>query len=210
MNALRLYILETSKSVGLLAWVSLFAEIPCLVFSMPSGAMADSSHDGRRLLLWPAIASTVTGALMMVMFYSGYLDNWHIYLVIFIMATCTVVREPMVDRIFNMRLKSVAFARWSAAFNFALGVCETIAPALAAWLVASVGLFSVATFDSLCCIGAGLAVYNAPHWLDTPLVVDPAGLDDDADLAEAEHAPVIEVCARSVWHSSVDDFATAG
>ena len=95
-----------------MAWVSLFAEIPCLVFAMPSGAMADESKDGRALLLWPSVASSLTGALMMAMFYAGYLDNWHLYLVTFIMATCSVVREPMVDRIFNLRLKSLAFARW--------------------------------------------------------------------------------------------------
>jgi len=80
-----------------------------------------------------------------------------------------------------MRLKGIAFARWSAAFNFALGICDTAAPALAAFLVAHVGMFSVATFDALCCVFAAWAVVNAPHWLDTPLVHDPDSKDDDVE-----------------------------
>jgi hypothetical protein len=54
-----------------------------------------SATDGRQLLLFPAIASTLTGMLMMAMFYAHMLDNWHLYFVTFVLSTATVVREPV-------------------------------------------------------------------------------------------------------------------
>jgi hypothetical protein len=105
-------------SVAVLASVSVISELPCLFFSMFAGTWADAATDGRLLLLAPALLSSVASISLCAIYYSiGTLLPWHIYAAVFLMSTCAVLREPMVDRLLNARLHSNALARWTAWFQ---------------------------------------------------------------------------------------------
>merc|ERR1712178_522831 len=103
---------------------------------MPAGAMADASRDARKQLYYPAIISSSASMLMMTIFYMNRLLPWHIYIIVFIMSSSAVFRDPMVDRIINVRLKAkpVSMARYTAWFQFCLGASETLAPLIASVL----------------------------------------------------------------------------
>lgn len=174
-NSLRLFLLSahgsSSEAVGVLASVSVVSELPCLFFAMFAGSWADAARDGRLLLLGPGLLSSVASISLCLVYYSlGTLLPWHIYAAVFLMSTCAVIRDPMVDRLLGARLHAASLARWTAWFQFSLGACDTLSPLVASLIVASGGLRGIALFDTSASLtavaalafGADLVVPAAP------------------------------------------------
>jgi hypothetical protein len=146
---------------------------------MFAGTWADAAADGRLLLLAPALLSSVASISLCAIYYSiGTLLPWHIYAAVFLMSTCAVLREPMVDRLLNARLHANALARWVAWFQFSLGACDTLSPLVASIIVAGGGLKGVALFDSTASIIAVVALAFGAD-LVVPTEVPRDGADDD-------------------------------
>jgi hypothetical protein len=150
---------------------------------MFAGTWADAATDGRLLLLAPALLSSVASISLCAIYYSiGTLLPWHIYAAVFLMSTCAVLREPMVDRLLNARLHANALARWIAWFQFSLGACDTLSPLVASIIVAGGGLKGVALFDSTASI---IAVVALSFGADLVVPTDTnTGSANDADSVE--------------------------
>jgi hypothetical protein len=157
---------------------------------MFAGTWADAATDGRLLLLAPALLSSVASISLCAIYYSiGTLLPWHIYAAVFLMSTCAVLREPMVDRLLNARLHSNALARWIAWFQFSLGACDTLSPLVASIIVAGGGLKGVALFDSTASIIAVVALAFGADLVvptETPKNGDSSDNNDAGDDVDTE------------------------
>ena len=87
------YLTEQTGSATVLSIASLFGTLPAVVFSPFAGAFVDRT-DRKKVMIFSDILIALTRLLGMVLFATGAIQIWHIYLMIFIGSAAGTFQHP--------------------------------------------------------------------------------------------------------------------
>ena len=136
---------ETGSATGF-ALTLLFNMLPRAVLAPAAGVIADRYN--RRLVMVVAdLGAGVTTVLTALLFLSGQLDVWHIYLFTALNSSFGALQGPAFGASVTQLVPKAHFGRANGLMELGQGVSQILAPVLAGLLIVGAGLWSVLMVD---------------------------------------------------------------
>ena len=152
------YVLETTNSAFQLGLVLFFNLLPILVLSLPAGVLADRM-DKRILILFTQIFTFLVYAALALLVAVGQGQVWIVYVASFLTGLFLTLRLPaqqaIIVEIVGRESLTSAVAISSASFN----ATRIVGPAVAAGLLATVGVGVSIFFIGVSYLAAGAAIW---------------------------------------------------
>lgn len=136
---------ETGSATGF-ALTLLFNMLPKAVLAPVAGVIADR-YDRRRIMIWADTGAGVATVLTAILFLSGQLEVWHIYLLTAINAGFSAMQGPAFGAAVTQLVRKEQLGRANGLMQLGQGIAQIAAPLLAGLLVVSVGLWGVLLAD---------------------------------------------------------------
>jgi MFS family permease len=150
---------ETGQATAL-ALIVFFFGLPMVVLSPVAGAIVDRSN--RRLMMMVSdLAAGLTTIVQLVLFATGNLEIWHLYVTALIAGTFQTFQWPAFSAAITMMLPKEQYGRANGMLELANSASGIFAPLLAGALLAIIGLtglFIIDIFTFAFAIGALLFV----------------------------------------------------
>jgi MFS family permease len=150
---------ETGQATAL-ALIVFFFGLPMVVLSPVAGAIVDRSN--RRLMMMISdLAAGLTTIVQLVLFATGNLEIWHLYITALIAGTFQTFQWPAFSAAITMMLPKEQYGRANGLLELANSASGIFAPLLAGALLAVIGLtglFVIDIFTFAFAIGALLFV----------------------------------------------------
>lgn len=151
--ALIWWITQTTGSAVVLTTLALVATIPQVVLGPIGGALVDRWN--RRLIMLVADSViTLSTALLILLFWSGHLQLWHIYVVSFIGATMGIVHFTAMMATTSLMVPESHLAQVQGANQMLQGAMSIAAPPVGAFLVAFLPLHQILSIDLITAVFA--------------------------------------------------------
>lgn len=159
--ALTIWAFEVTGSATALALVGFFYITPLLIVSPIAGALVDRSN--RKLMMMLSdIASGVSTLGILILYLSGYLQVWHLYVAALISGTFQTFQWPAYSAALTLIVPKQHYARANALTDLAGNTSGIFAPLLAGALLGVIGLSGILIIDLvslMIAIGALLIVH---------------------------------------------------
>jgi MFS transporter, DHA3 family, macrolide efflux protein len=159
--ALTIWAFEVTGSATALALVGFFYVTPLLIVSPIAGALVDRSN--RKLMMMLSdIASGVATLGILILYLSGYLQVWHLYVAALISGTFQTFQWPAYSAALTLIVPKQHYARANALTDLAGNTSGIFAPLLAGALLGVIGLAGILAIDLvslMIAIGALLIVH---------------------------------------------------
>ncbi len=159
--ALTIWAFEVTGSATALALVGFFYITPLLIVSPIAGALVDRSN--RKLMMMLSdIASGVATLGILILYLSGNLQVWHLYIAALISGTFQTFQWPAYSAALTLIVPKQHYARANALTDLAGNTSGIFAPLLAGALLGVIGLSGILIIDLvslLIAIGALIIVY---------------------------------------------------
>ena len=159
--ALTIWAFEVTGSATALALVGFFYVTPLLIVSPIAGALVDRSN--RKLMMMLSdIASGVATLGILILYLSGNLQVWHLYVAALISGTFQTFQWPAYSAALTMIVPKQHYARANALTDLAGNTSGIFAPLLAGALLGVIGLSGILFIDLITlmiAIGALIIVY---------------------------------------------------
>jgi MFS transporter, DHA3 family, macrolide efflux protein len=159
--ALTIWAFEVTGSATALALVGFFYVTPLLIVSPIAGVLVDRSN--RKLMMMLSdIASGVATLGILILYMSGNLQVWHLYIAALISGTFQTFQWPAYSAALTLIVPKQHYARANALTDLAGNTSGIFAPLLAGALLGVIGLSGILVIDLislLIAIGALLIVY---------------------------------------------------
>lgn len=144
--ALIWWITQSTGSAVVLTTLALVATVPQVVLGPIGGALVDRWN--RRLIMLVADSViALSTALLILLFWSGYLQLWHIYVTTFVGATMGIVHYTAMMTTTSLMVPESHLAQVQGANQMLQGVMSIAAPPLGAFLVAILPLHQILSID---------------------------------------------------------------
>ncbi len=159
--ALTIWAYEITGKATALALVGFFFITPMVVLSPIVGAIVDRSN--RKLMMMLSdLAAGVTTVLILILYASGNLQIWHLYITAMISGSFQAFQWPAFSAAITMMLPKEHYARANGMMDLAGSASNIFAPVLAGALLAYIGLTGILIIDIISfifAIGALLVVH---------------------------------------------------
>lgn len=159
--ALTIWAYEVTGKATALALVGFFFLTPMVVLSPIAGAIVDRSN--RKLMMMLSdLAAGVTTVLILILYASGNLQIWHLYLGALISGSFQTFQWPAFSAAITMMMPKEQYARANGMMDLAGSASGVFAPVLAGALLAYIGLTGILVIDIVSfviAIGALLVVH---------------------------------------------------
>lgn len=144
--ALTIWAYEVTGKATALALVGFFFMTPMVVLSPIAGAIVDRSN--RKLMMMLSdLAAGVTTVLILILYSTGNLQIWHLYLTAFISGSFQTFQWPAFSAAITMMLPKEQYARANGMMDLAGSASGIFAPVLAGALLAYIGLTGLLVID---------------------------------------------------------------
>lgn len=162
--ALTIWAYQETQSALALALVAVFSFGPSVIFSPVAGAMVDRWN--RKVVM--AASDLIAGfstILLLVLFNTGELAIWHLYIVGFIASTADAFQFPAFSAAVTMMVDKKHYARASGMRSLAQFASSTAAPLFGGIALAAIGLRGVFLIDIVTFVFAvgALFIINIPQ-----------------------------------------------
>jgi len=155
--ALTIWAYEITGKATALALVGFFFLTPMVVLSPIAGAIVDRSN--RKLMMMLSdLAAGVTTVLILVLYASGNLQIWHLYIAALISGSFQTFQWPAFSAAITMMLPKEQYARANGMMDLAGSASGIFAPVLAGALLAFIGLTGILIIDIVSFVVAILAL----------------------------------------------------
>jgi MFS family permease len=144
--ALGVWVYQSTGSVTLFAMISLFARMPGLLLAPFAGALVDRWDRRRTMLASDAVAGLATVGLA-VLLWIGELETWYVYLFVTIGSLAEAFQWPAYVASTTLLVPKRHLGRASGMMQFGQAVSGTLAPAVAGFLLVTVGMAGVVITD---------------------------------------------------------------
>ena len=144
--ALGLWVYQQTGSVTQFAFIALSTVLPKLLLSPLSGVMADRK-DRRRLMLLSDLGAGISTCAVALLFYTGQLEIWHIYIAVAINSTCNTFQWPAYTAAVTTLVSKNNLGHANGMIQFGQAVSEILVPILAGVLLVIVKLWGVLLID---------------------------------------------------------------
>ena len=159
--ALTIWAYEVTGKATALALVGFFFVTPMVVLSPIAGAIVDRSN--RKLMMMLSdLAAGVTTVFILILYVSGNLQIWHLYVTALISGSFQTFQWPAFSAAITMMMPKEQYARANGMMDLAGSASGIFAPVLAGALLAYIGLTGILLIDIVSfvvAIGALLLVY---------------------------------------------------
>jgi MFS family permease len=135
----------TGKATAL-ALVGFFFVAPMVFFSPIAGAIVDRSN--RKLMMMVSdLAAGLTTIVILILFVTGQLQIWHLYITSFITGTFQTFQWPAYSAAITLMLPKEQYGRANGMIELAGASSNIFAPILAGALLAIIGLGAILVID---------------------------------------------------------------
>ncbi len=161
--AMTIWAWEITNSATALALAGLFWFAPNVLFSPIAGALVDRSN--RKLVMMVSdLSAGVITILYLILYSTGQLQIWHLYVGGFIAGTFQAFQWPAYSSAITMMIPKNQYARATGMMSLAEWGSGVFSPVLAAALLAPIGLAGILFVDIATFVIAILALL----WIEVP------------------------------------------
>lgn len=158
-----LYVFKQTEQATSLALMGFFTFLPLILFSPTAGALVDRWN--RKLVMMISdIAGGVVGATIFLLYSTGNLHIWHLYVGGFVIGTFQAFQWPAYSAAISTMIPKEQYARASGMMSLAESASQIGAPILAAALLGFVGLQGILLID----IASFLIAISTLSWINVP------------------------------------------
>ena len=144
--ALGVWVYQQTHSVTLFALNMLAQTLPNVLLAPIAGALADR-WDRRRVMLLSDVGAGLSTLAIALLFLSGRLEVWHVYIVTAVGAACTAFQWPAYSAATTMLVPKQQLGRAGGMVQIGEAMGQLISPALAGALFVTIGLGGVILVD---------------------------------------------------------------
>ncbi|MGD8403753.1 MAG: MFS transporter [Anaerolineales bacterium] len=158
--ALGAWVYKDTHSTTLFALILLFTMVPSLFFAPFAGTLVDR-WDRRKVMIAADSGAAVCTGLLMLLIYTGYLEIWHIYIIMGFNSLFRALQVPAYTSSVSLLVPKEQLGRANGIVNLEVTSAYLLSPILAGWLLDQVGVVSVMAIDLatfLFAVGIVLAV----------------------------------------------------
>src|SRR3990172_2252777 len=137
--ALGVWVYQQTHSVTLFALNMLAQTLPNVLLAPIAGALADR-WDRRRVMLLSDVGAGLSTLAIALLFLSGRLEIWHVYIVTAVGAACTAFQWPAYSAATTMLVPKQQLGRAGGMVQIGEAMGQLISPALAGALFVAIGL----------------------------------------------------------------------
>ena len=159
--ALTIWAYEITGKATALALVGFFFITPMLIFSPIAGAIVDR-QDRKLMMMVSDLAAGITTIVVLILYLSGHLQIWHLYLSAAIQGTFQTFQWPAYSAAISVMIPKEQYGRANGMLSLAESGSNIFAPLLAGALLGVVGFAGILTIDIITfsfAIGALLLVH---------------------------------------------------
>ena len=162
--ALTIWAFEQTGRATDLALIGFFFMVPLLIVSPMAGAIVDR-NDRKFMMMVSDLASGVVTIIVLILFATGLLEVWHLYITAAISGTFQTFQWPAYSAAISTMLPKEQYARANGMISLAESGSGIFAPVLAGALLSFFGLNAVFAIDIVTFIVAigALLVVNIPN-----------------------------------------------
>ncbi|MDM4761742.1 MFS transporter [Galbitalea sp. SE-J8] len=146
------FLLETTRSPALVAWVQTASLLPVLLLSLVAGVLADSA-DRRLLLIVTTAASTVAAGVLWLLSSTGALTPWSLLVMTFVLGSLAALTNPAWQAIQPELVPREQIAAAASLSSITVNAARAIGPAVAGVLVSLNGPTLVFALDAASFVG---------------------------------------------------------
>ncbi|RJP52158.1 MAG: MFS transporter [Anaerolineaceae bacterium] len=161
--AFTIWVWEKTEQAASLALVGFFTFLPSLLFSPFAGAFVDRWN--RKLtLMFSDMASAIATIVVFLIYISGSLELWHIYILGLLTGVFTAFQYPAYITVATLMVPKEHYARAEGMMGLAHAFSGLLAPILAAILLSKIGMEGIMLLDLL----TFLFAFGALLWIRIP------------------------------------------
>lgn len=150
--ALGIWTWEQTGEATPFAWIALANALPVLL-SPVTGALVDR-WDRKVTMMLSDLGAGIVTIIYFLLFSTGNLQIWHLYIGAFITSLCGMFQWPAYSAAISVMVPKTQYTRANALFGLAESASGILAPALAAALIAVIGINGVMAVDILSFLAA--------------------------------------------------------
>ena len=155
---------ELTGKATVLALVGFFFITPMLIISPLAGALVDR-HNLKLMMMLSDLASGLSTIAVLILYASGHLQIWHLYVTNAISGTFQAFQWPAFSVAVTTMLPKEQYGRANGMFSLAESGSGVLAPILAAGLLGFIGLGGILTLDLIMLVFAlsALLIAHVPQ-----------------------------------------------
>ncbi len=154
--AVGIWVFKQTGNATPLALVAFFETVPQILLSNIAGMFADR-FDRRHVMMLSNVGQSISSILLMLSFFSGHFQIWHLYTVALVQSAFGVFLNPSFQSSITMLIDDKHRDRANAINQLTGPMAGVIAPGIAAALYALVGVTGVILIDFVSFIVAAVA-----------------------------------------------------
>lgn len=144
--ALGVWVYQKTGSITQFAFISLFTMLPRVVLGPLMGAVVDR-WDRRRAMILSDVGGSLSVLFVILMFVTGWLDLWHIFLAVLVSGICDALRWPALTAATTQLVPKEHFGRASGLLQVVGAGTVLVSPLVAGTLLGAIGLQGVILID---------------------------------------------------------------
>lgn len=153
--ALSLWAWEKTGQVTALSLVAFFGFAPMVVLSPLAGALVDR-WDRKRMMMVSDAGAGVATLFLFVLHSLGLLEIWHLFVSSAVASACQAFHFPAYSAAMSMMLPKEQLGRANGMLSMADSASGIMAPIIAGFLIAYIGLAGILSIDLITCVFAVL------------------------------------------------------
>ena len=143
---LGVWVYQSTGSITLFALISMFANLPGALLGPFAGTLVDR-WDRRKALLYSDLGAGISTTVILLLFLTGGLELWHLYLAMFVSGTCAALRWPALTAATTQLVPKEQYARVNGLLQIVLVGRVLVSPLLAGVLIGWIGLQGIILID---------------------------------------------------------------
>ncbi len=156
--AITLWICQQTGKATPVTMLEFYSVLPMVIFTLFAGVLVDR-HSRRLLLILGDVASLVINIFIALLFVTGHLEVWHLYISAFVVAIFQTFQWPALSAIVTGMVDKTQYARTASMLNVAVQFSGIFAPILAGTMMSLVGLSGVLVLTLLACAFSVLGTF---------------------------------------------------
>ena len=144
--ALGAWVYQDTRSTTLFSLILLFTVLPSLLFAPLAGVLVDR-WDRRRVMIAADSGAAVCTGLLMVLIHMGWLEIWHIYVIMGFNSLFRALQVPAYTASVSLLVPKNQLGRANGIMQLEATSSYLLSPILAGWLLDQVGIVGVMAID---------------------------------------------------------------
>ena len=144
--ALGAWVYQDTRSTTLFSLILLFTVLPSLLFAPLAGVLVDR-WDRRRVMIAADSGAAVCTGLLMLLIHTGFLEIWHIYIIMGFNSLFSALQEPAFTASVSLLVPKEQLGRANGIIHLKTTSSYLLSPILAGWLLDQVGIVGVMAID---------------------------------------------------------------